>query len=159
VTERGKKVIIRSMTVIDAVVDYPDMSVEYEIGNPEELERWQKIIEKIRVKSKEIERNAEFELFKRYVIDTASKETMEGIDDEKIVKEVAEEFFIANLFQKDKIPQDILDHRITEYRGDKKHEIIPSYNDMRRTQWEREIDVFYQDGKLTIKKKPAIIKV
>lgn len=153
VTERGYKVVIQAMGIVDAVCDRPDMPVEYEIGSPEELARWQGIVEKTRAASKAIERKCELELFQKYVFETAMEEIMDGASKEEADR-VAEEFFAANLSPKDKIPKDILEHRVTESIGGKSYETIPSYATMRHVQWGREIDVsLSEDGKLVIRKR------
>ena len=149
----GKKLVIRPLSISDAIFENEKLPVDYEDLAPSWQERYKNMVEERRKETNEISNGVENGIFVEYITRRYAGQFGEDFRVEE-VRDAATEFYKANMSYLDDMPQDILKKRVKETIDGKEVEVIPSWNDRRREQWDREIKLDFENGKFVLKKRP-----
>jgi hypothetical protein len=142
-TSKGEKVVIRPLSISDAVWEQEDFPVEFEGLSPEKEAGYKERLNKRKLETIEINNDIERECFVKYLKKRFVNESGDFEKDE--IKKLAIEFYNKNLDYKDIMPEDIAKMKMKqkiggtgEFSGEE-IEVGLSWNERRCKQWDREI--------------------
>ena len=142
-TSRGSKVVITAMGVTDAILNNPDLPVDYsEVGNEDTAKRYRETDDKTREEIRNIELKVEMEAFHNWV-----KKKMDEIRPGEDCRFEADQFYRhAPLSPKDPVKD------LPPKKGSDGYMWRPSWNECREAMWEDTIEVYWGLG-VGIRKK------
>ena len=151
-TSVGDKVVIRPLSICDAVFEQQDLPVEFEGLNPDRAAGYKASVDKRRKQTEEINNDIERESFVEFMV----KKYFVFIDTEDI-KKLASEFYVENMDYRDPSPDDLLHLKVMSKVSNDPNvplqEVWASWHDRRCRQWDREFTIdFVEGGKLVLRK-------
>ena len=150
-TSKGNKVVVRPLSIRDAILDDENLPVEFDVGDSWQ-ERYQQFVQKHREETKKINQEVEKGTFIEYIRRRFAEQYSEEFDNEEVTR-AAIEFYDANLDYKDPLPPDILHLQVPMKMDGKESMVWASWNDRRKIQWDREIALDFDGSKMVLKKK------
>lgn len=144
-TSQGSKVVIHPLSISDAIFEQEDLPVEFEDLSPGNAEYYRQHVEKRRKETREINDDVELSFFNGYLI----KRLVNYGEDfsEEAVRQAAKEFYEENMSYLDAMPKDIAQKGMPV---DGQPGL--SFYQRRCLQWDQEIAVDFEDGKLKLRK-------
>jgi len=146
-SSKGSKICIHPLSISDAIFEDVDLPVEYDSEYAER--HFKERVEHIRKESKEMNDGLERDAFVKYMVKRLAENYAEDFEEQE-VQEAAKDFYNENMSHQDPMPEDILKSRKKEKIDGATYEVIPSWRDRRRRQWDREIGVTFEDSKLKL---------
>lgn len=143
------KVVIRTYSIRDFVVDNNNFKVSYD--GDYARKHYEPMIKEAREWSDKLHDDVEKGMFVKYMVRRTNDQYCD-LDEEEIV-EAAKEFYDANLNYRDEMPKDVLHTKKKKKHGDTVYDVIPSWCDRREMQWDREVHLTLENGKLKVVKK------
>lgn len=131
--ENGDKIVLHPLSIFDAIWNDPDLPIDYSDLSKESAERYKYAHDKTKFEAKELENKIELGYFIEFVAEKANKIT----DDLINLEEIARDFFVENLKTFDLFPFDL------NTSGE-------SYVSLRKSQWEKTINVDYDGERIYI---------
>lgn len=129
----GEKLQIHTMSISDALFDNANLPIDYSELSPDRQVTVKQAHDQLRKFVGDINNKLEYDTFKEWVKDKASK-LMEDLED---LDGISWQFFENNMSSDTPIPKDISEG---------------SYNSRRKEQWNRELVVELKEGFLSIRK-------
>lgn len=154
-TGNAEKVVIDTHSIYDAIYQNAELPVGYiDCGQQYEADL-RKAVEETRRKSRQVKLDVAWWSFSEWVKKRVG-EFAECRLSEGDVKDVAMEFAREHIHYNDPMPEDILKIRKpwTDKDG-RVYEAIPSWQERRFMQWDRELEITFDDGCLEIRRRPA----
>ena len=142
-TAKGQKVVIKVLTISDAIFEQEDLPVEFEDLSPGNADYYRKLVEDRRALTRKVCDDVELASFNEYLFKRLRNFSEDF--DEDVIREAAREFYAGNMSYLDTMPVDIAKRGMPD-RG----ESGLSWNQRRCLQWDREIRVDFVGGKLTL---------
>ncbi len=140
----GRKVVIKTISIREAIFENVDLPVEY-VGLSEfSKERYQKNVADYRKETNDINNNIERDHFVSYMKERLIG-SIEDLSDDEIAWATSN-FFNQNMSYQDEIPEYV--SKLTENHP------VNSYNYRRKVQWDHEITVEFVDNILMFKRLP-----
>jgi hypothetical protein len=153
-TSKGDKVVIRPLSISDAVFENQDLPVEFEGLNPDREAGYKKRLDERRRQTEEISNDVERGFFVEYMVKKYANES--GDFEPEEIKKLASEFHVENMDYRDPMPEDLLHlkvmSKISNDPNVPKVEVGASWHDKRCRQWDKEITLDFAEGKLVFKK-------
>lgn len=134
----GAKLVIHPLSIFDAIFDNENLPVEYD--SEYSKRHYESRVEEYRKKTNSICNGIEKDLFIEYM---SARLGPYGDFDEEEIKQVASEFYDANMDYKDEMPKDIIQTKTAEGWG-------ASWNERRKKQWDKELGIKMVEGKMAI---------
>ena len=140
-TAKGQKVVIKVLTISDAIFEQEDLPVEFEDLSPGNADYYRKLVEDRRALTRKICDDVELASFNEYLFKRL-RNLSEDFD-EDVIREAARVFYSEHMSYLDVMPVDIAKRGIPA-----NGEPGLSWNQRRCLQWDKEIQVDFVDGKL-----------
>lgn len=138
---KGEKVVIRPLSISDAIWEQEDLPIEFEGLSPRKEAEYKERLNKKRLETVEINNDIERECFVKYLIKRFVNES--GDFEEAEIEKFAIEFYNKNLDYKDAMPEDITKMKkkqiiggAGEFSGEE-IEVGLSWHERRCKQWDR----------------------
>lgn len=145
---RGKKLVISTLSISDAIFDNEDLPVDYSELEESWRKRYAEWVDHRRKETRDISNGVEKDYFVQYIVQRFAYQMARDFEPEE-VKAEATKFYEANMTYKDAMPDDILTFKKKLEDG---KEVWPSWNERRRMQWDREIKLDFENGKIKLAK-------
>lgn len=139
----GSKVVISPHSICDAIFENQDLPVEYVGVSQSSKAAYEKEVTKRRQETQDIGNDVELSFFTEYML----KRLSENFGEDEI-RQVAKEFYNANMDYRDNMPKDI--GRVKKVIDGEEIDAILSWNERRNIQWDKQILVDFADGKLIL---------
>ena len=148
----GTKVVIRPLSIADAIFEDPKLPVDYSnCGSGERASRCREANDRRRKEALDVRKENEIMMF----IDWVNNKALEICEAPGDLSILAKAFFDDNLHHDDPMPEDIASMKKIETRGTEVYTVIPSYRSRRHYQWNREISLSLDGLTWSITKKPV----
>ena len=149
-TTKGSKIKICSLPISELIFDYPEIPINYsELGNDDCQKAYKEYDDRLREDAKDIYKISELRIFLEWFKETTYDIT--GSEDEWDLEVNAKQAFEdLNINRNNPFPEDIASLQL----WDEKHKnwYHPSYVNKRKMQWDKELEVYYYEGELRIKR-------
>lgn len=133
----GTKVIVYSQSISDILLDDPYFSIQYDEGMSDiKKKQYEFFYAKERQEKIDISNDVECGSFQTY---WQKREP-------KLDKDIIKSFYDENMKFDDPMPEDIVNMKVKQIIGNEECNVIPSWNERRSLQWDRELEIV--DGKI-----------
>lgn len=146
ILDSGLKLVLSPTSVGDFIMNYPDGKIDFSDLSENRKSHWRRFVELKRNETKKIKK----EVCHSFFVDYVRKKVKDSGLAAEYIEDIANGFAKRQICYDDPMPQDILKMRRPEKHGDKVYDVIPSWNERRCLQYDREISITVTDGNLSI---------
>ncbi len=147
-TTKGNKVVIRPLSIRDAVFEDEDLPVEFDVGEGWE-ERYKEAVQKYREETRRVNQDVEKGFFIEYMVRRFAEQYSEEYSEDE-VKNAAIKFYDENLTYKDPLPESF--KVPMKDKSGKEYMAWASVCDRRKLQWNRDIAIDFEGSQIVLRK-------